>query len=364
MGAPVSLAARPARPAASGYDRPLQRNCKPPAIVLAYGAYMRQGSLSDQIVARQALGSAGGSGNALERVTVGDGRDLICKRVSPEWDWISRATKDAGRALSMWTSGIFDRIPPAIDHTTVAVEADGSGWSIFMRDVSHALVPDDRRLDRASVRRVLAAMAELHHAFWGERFPQLCSLEDRYLLLSPQTAQREMQRNNPVGETIARCWEVFSELAPDDIAAAILTIVDRPSLLVEQLEKCEQTLIHGDVRLSNLGFSDDAVVVIDWGERTGTAPAAVELASFIAFDARRLDVPREDMIADFRSLYGDHFDETALDLALIGGLVQLGCNFVLDIVLGGGDAARALATSELAWWSKTVTTALETWSPT
>ena len=60
-----------------------------------------------------------------------------------------------------------------------------------MRDVSDVLVGPDQRLDRASVRRVVAAMAELHLTFWGERFPELCGLEDRYLLFSPQTARRE-----------------------------------------------------------------------------------------------------------------------------------------------------------------------------
>ncbi len=341
------------------------RGCKSPATGLTYGAGMRQteGTLSDQIIARQPMESTGASGNTLERVTLRDGRDLVCKRVSPEWDWLSRATNDRGRAVSMWDGGLFERIPHVIDHATVAVEVDGPGWNVFMHDVSEALVPGDRRLDRASVRRVLEAMAELHLAFWGERFPELCGIEDRYLLLSQRTARREQQLGNPAGEVISRCWDAFSELVPDDIATPILTIVDRPALLAEQLDSCEHTLIHGDVRLSNLGFSDDRVVLIDWGERTGTAPAAVELASFLVFDAKRLDVSRDDVIADFRGLYGDRFDETALQLALIGGVVQLGCHFVLDLVLKGGDAERASAMSELDWWTKTVARALETWSP-
>jgi hypothetical protein len=266
----------------------------------------------------------------------------------------------------MWNRGLFERIPPVIEHATVTVEeADDAddGWSVFMRDVSDSLVPPDRVLDRASVRRVLAAVADLHLEFWGERFPDLCGLEDRYMLLSPETARREQQRGGGAGETISRCWDVFSELAPKDVATAILTIADRPVLLAEQLDKCEPTLIHGDVRLSNLGLSDDQVVLIDWGERTGTAPAAVELASFMIFDAERLDISRDEMIAEFRNLYGDRFDETALQLALIGGMVQLGCHCVLGMVLGGGEAERAKAMSELDWWTKTVATALETWSP-
>jgi hypothetical protein len=289
-------------------------------------------TLSDQIVARQPLDAQGASGNTVERVTLADGRQLIRKRVSPEWDWLSRATNDRGRALSMWRTGLFERVPPTIDHATVAVEAESAGWTVFMRDVTHALLPGDRRLDRAEVRRVLAAMAELHLTCWGERFPGLSSLGDRYRLLSPETARREMQRGSPVGEVIERCWEGFSELVPTGIAEAILTMAEHPALLAEQLETCEQTLIHGDLRLSNLGFSDDQVVLIDLGERTGGAPAPVELASFLVFDAGRLDVPRDDVIADFRVLYADHFDERALDLALIGGLVQLGCHPVLDVV--------------------------------
>ena len=69
------------------------------------------------------------------------------------------------------------------------------------------------------------------------------------------------------------------------------------------------------------------------------------------------------MIADFRALYRDRFEATALQLALIGGMVQLGCHFVLDLVLVGGDAERASTTSELAWWTAKVAEALETWSP-
>jgi hypothetical protein len=117
------------------------------------------------------------------------------------------------------------------------------------------------------------------------------------------------------------------------------------------------------VRLNNLGFSDDRVVLVDWGERTGTAPAAGELASFLVFDAKRFDVSRDDVVSDFRTLYGDRFEETALQLALIGGFVQLGCHFTLPIALGGGDEARAAASAELEWWTPRLAAALEIWSP-
>ena len=320
-------------------------------------------AFSDQIVDRAPLGSAGGSGNRLERVRLRDGRELIRKEVSPAWDWISRATRDDGRVVRMWQRGLFERFPSTIDHATVAAEHHGDRWSVFMRDVSAQLVPADRRLGRTEVRRVLGCLADLHIAFWGERFDGLCALEDRYNLLSPPTGRSEQERGERAGALITRCWEHFVELVPTEVATAILEMAERPALLAGLLEGCEQTLVHGDVRLNNLGLCDDRVVLVDWGERTGNAPAAVELVSFLVFDAKRFDVSRDEVVGDFRGLYGDRLDEKSIELAMIGAFVQLGCHFTLPIALGGGDHARAAASAELAWWTPKVAAALEKWSP-
>lgn len=320
-------------------------------------------TLTAQILDRQHMDSAGQSGNKIERVTLRDGRELILKSVSPEWDFLSRATNDRGRIRSMWEGGVFDRIQAVVDHATVAVEPDDGAWNVFMSDVSDALVPNGRNLDRAEVNRLLAAVAELHALFWGENFPELCALEDRYMLLSPQMGRREKELGNPVGEMFLRGWDAFSELVPSEIAGPIFRILDEPVLLAEQLRGCAQTLIHGDVRLTNLGFRDDRVVLIDWGERTGTAPPAVELVSFLIFDSLRLDISREEVIAQFRSNCGERFEERALQLALIGGFVQLGPSFSLSIVDAPDEAARNESIHSLAWWTRTVGKALETWSP-
>jgi hypothetical protein len=73
-------------------------------------------------------------------VTLGDGRQLLLKRVSPEWDWMARETHDQGRLGFMWENGLLDRVPPVIDHTIVAVEDDGEALNVFMRDASAALI--------------------------------------------------------------------------------------------------------------------------------------------------------------------------------------------------------------------------------
>lgn len=318
--------------------------------------------LTTQIVSRRPVARSGASGNTVEHVTLRDGRRYVCKRVSPAEDWISRATGDDGRSLRMWQGGMFARMPASIDHAIVAIEPNDDGWTVFMRDVSAALITPGRRLSRAEVRRVLAALADLHAAFRGTRAPDLCTLTDRYNLLSPATARREA--GTGPGDTISKCWDVFVDLAPDDVVGPILALAEDPAPLVAQLDACEQTVIHGDVRLTNLGLDEDRVVLVDWGERTGSAPAYVELASFLIFDGRHLDVTREDLIADYRALPGVPDDERALDLALIGGLVQLAPHTVGEIVWDGTEQARRTAEAEVAWWSGAVRRAFErSWSP-
>ncbi|MDP9068920.1 MAG: aminoglycoside phosphotransferase family protein [Actinomycetota bacterium] len=326
-------------------------------------------SLTAEIVDRRPLGAGGASGNKLERVTLRDGRELVLKRVSPQWDWISRATNDRGRIVSMWTDGIIERLPPVIDHATVAVEAgDDGSWSVFMTDVSDVLMHDGEQLDRARLERLVGALAALHATFWEESFPALCSLEERYNLLSPETGRREAEEGDTwVGNTIAGCWELFPKLVPADIGDAILKLAEQPQPLADELRKCSQTLVHGDVRLANLGFTDERVVLVDWGERTGTAPAAVDLASFLVFEGSVIHAPYDDVIELFRAYSGDRHDERALQLALIGGLVQLGPNFALEIVIARDEAKRAAAQAAsetaLSWWIPTIDKALQAWSP-
>lgn len=123
--------------------------------------------LSAQVVNRVPLSqSSGNSGNAIERVTLADGRVLVHKRVSPEWDWLSRATGDHGRIVTMWERGVFERMPASIDHYVVGVEREGDAWNVFMRDISHTLIDEDTRHDRATVERILSAVADMHGAFW------------------------------------------------------------------------------------------------------------------------------------------------------------------------------------------------------
>ena len=66
---------------------------------------------------------------------------------------------------------------------------------------------------------------------------------------------------------------------------AVVTLTGRPEHLTEQLGGCEQTLVHGDLRLANSGAPDDEGSADRLGEWTGFAPTPVEQAFFL--DQRR-----------------------------------------------------------------------------
>jgi hypothetical protein len=320
-------------------------------------------TLTAQVVDRAPLESGGYSGNIIERVTLQDGRRLILKRVSPEWDWLSRATNDNGRIVEMWRQRLFERMPYVVDHTTVTVEDQAGAWSVFMDDVSEHLFPGDRRINREEVKRILSAAADVHDTFWGESFPELCSLEDRYRILSPMTARAEHALGSTVGDTLDRGWEMFSQHAPSDFADVILQIAEEPKPLCDRLRQCKQTLIHGDLRLGNLGLREDRVVLVDWGDRTGTAPPAVDLMWLLGFDAARLEMTKEEVVDEFTSLYGDRFEPEALALSFLGGCVHLGCHLGLGIFYAEDDRSREKAFQELDWWVKAAERGLEVWSP-
>jgi hypothetical protein len=134
---------------------------------------------------REAAAFAGNSGAGIERVLLGDGTALIMKRVVAGGDWLGRATGGRARTAELWHAGVLARVPPEIDHAIVTVLPDPvEGWWVAMRDVSAAMLGDERRLSRDESRRVLAAAAALHAAFAGESVEELCPLADRLVATS------------------------------------------------------------------------------------------------------------------------------------------------------------------------------------
>jgi hypothetical protein len=321
-------------------------------------------SLLAGVVSREPLAVADGrSGSLLERVTLAGGETLVVKHVRDGGDWIMRASHDHGRAAELWSSGVLARVPEVIDHAVLGAEQVAGGWVVIMRDVSAALVPDHARISRADSRRVLEAAAALHAAFADGPPLRLCPLADRYGFLSPATARREAGGADEVPGLIGRGWERFAEVAPADVAGPVLAVAERPERFAAALSAFPSTLVQGDLKLGNLGFTGDRVVMLDWGTQTGWAPAAVEVAWYLAINWSRIDATREQVLDDFRAAEGGRHDEDALRLALLGGLVQLGWDKALHASGHPDPAIRAREAADLAWWADRARDALEVWSP-
>ncbi|HLZ36924.1 MAG TPA: hypothetical protein VKP64_04030 [Mycobacteriales bacterium] len=318
--------------------------------------------LLETVVARHPLAMTGKSGARLERVLLADGQTLVVKHVDPRLDWITRATGDTGRVGRLWSCGALARAPAVIDHAMVAVEADGPDrWLVVMRDVSASLFPDGHRLSRAEGRRIAAAAAELHAAFRGRPVPEgVAPLGELYRFLSPRVCAR-FASDADVPRLAVRGWELFASLVPADVVAAVARVHERPEALAELLSRHVCTLVHGDLKLANLGFLGERVVVLDWGSLTSWAPAAVDFAWFLAVNGACIDATHDELVDDVcRATGGDHDDE-ALRLALLGGLAQLGWEKALGATDAPDETVRRREREGLVWWSARAREGIEVW---
>jgi hypothetical protein len=263
---------------------------------------------------------AGASSAILRRLRFADGSTLVAKHVTPELDWMMRVTGDTGRAARLWIDGTMDRLPREIDPALVRIEDDGEGgFVLYMRDVRfHAR---SVRFDARDVERILDALAALHAAFWGERVPGLCSLADLLTLLAPAHVGRIEVRD--FAEAVRAGWEAFAEVAPPDVADAVLSLVADPAPLVERLDATGTTLLHADPHFGNAVLEPDRLVLIDWTLAT-QGPPAVDFAWFLDHSIHLIDATHDDVAAAFLRAERGRVSREALDLGLLSELLSTG----------------------------------------
>jgi hypothetical protein len=300
----------------------------------------------------------GNSGAALERVTLADGSPGIAKRVVPGGDWLGRVA--GGRAITaeLWRAGVLQRLPGSIETGIVAVEPEGDGWRILMRDLSAALLPADGPISRERHREVMAAAAAMHAAFRDERLEGAITLEAHLGISAPAVAEAERAGSDVIPKQLETAWEAFAQAADDDVAEAILANLTDPGPLAGALRAGGTTLVHGDLRDDNLGFLDGRVVLLDW-DIAGEGTPALEVAWYLCHDAWRTQATREELLEDFLAAERGTVGERDLDLGLIAGLQLYGWIFGHSAVIHPDPAERSWAREELGWWVPRVRAALE-----
>ena len=309
---------------------------------------------------RPFAGEGGRTGAKFEAAVLRDGTPVIVKHVRPD-DWLVLVTGGVSHLYNVWNSGLLERVPRQIDHAMIAMEQQDDGWLLVMRDVSDAVLAEGRVLSRQENRRVLTAIDALHAAFIGDDVGGV-ALQTHYEALTPRKTAELTHLDTPIPELCRRGWELFGDVAPRDVADALHALLDDTAPLSDELLKYPQTLIHGDCRLHNMGLTDEQLVLLDW-EILGSGPGVVDTAWYLIISASRIDASREQVIADYREIAGDRFDQRAWDLACIGAMVWLGWNKAIDIVENPDPQIRAQERADLDWWVSRLRAAFEAWSP-
>jgi Phosphotransferase enzyme family len=318
-------------------------------------------SLLHRAVRRAPLPHLGKSGNLIERAELDDGRTLIVKHVSPAWGWLTRVTSDPGREAKLWRDGVLGRLS-WIDPAIVHVEEAADGSRIFMRDVSDALFPAGGKLRPGTARTIMQALAAVHRACFGESMPYLSTVEDHMTFNSPRISALEGQGIDALPKVVEAGDDRLDRFLPTDLAATVRRLSDDPSGLADRLRRFGTTLLHGDPKLDNLGLRDGKPIIIDWGLATA-GPPAVDMAWMLSRFVDDIDAPPDAMMAWFRELWGDLFDEEELALGLVGEFVNAVWFMALFAAEHPDPDVRASSERELETWVPRVRHALDRHAP-
>jgi hypothetical protein len=304
------------------------------------------------------------SGAHFERLVLNDGRRLVLKYFPPQGDWLTRFTAGASRLRLLWDSGTLAQVAATVDHAIVALVPSNGVDVVVMRDVSDTLVATGRTVSLPQIHKLVAGLAELHRAWQGRQVDGVGTPEARYQLFAPHLhASDDGPNRHPAREVILAGWQVFAEIVPTDVADAVFAVHERPEVLAGALmASAPATLLHGDAKLENLGLSGNRLVAIDWGELTGVGPAEIDVAWLAVMSGWRLGGLPDEVFAAYNQVADRRLDSSALDLACVGSLAQMG--FKLASRSRAMDRpTRERAAVLLSWWVTRVREALATWSP-
>lgn len=305
-------------------------------------------------------GHVGKSGATLERVRMADGASYVVKRVTVESDLL-HAVLGGGpaREYLLWREGALDRLPPGVAHAVVDAWCEGDATVIVMRDLDGRVLGWEDRLSADQTRWVVGRTAALHRAFLEDPPCAVAPLEMVLDQFAPHRIGSFVDSGNPLPGLVQRGWTIFADLVPVDVADPVLGILaDVRPYAVALLAAGPSTLVHGDLATVNMAFDGDDLVLLDWAMPV-VAPGPLDLARFIAGCSSVVGLTREETVTAYRDAAGPAYDETAMRLALLFGLVWLGWNKALDAAEHPDPATRAREREDLDWWVAQARTTLE-----
>ena len=309
------------------------------------------GEYLDEVVERAVMTDhEGKSGALLERVMLADGRRLVVKRFSPATDLLMAVLGEVvGREYLLWSRGILDLLPPEVDHAVVDGWVDGDETVIVMRDLGGSVLTWQDRLTRQKCRAMLMSVAAQHRAFLGVAPENLTPLSDHLALFAPDRMAPFVSSTNPLAALCTRGWDILRETRPAEVVEPVFALLADPQPLVDALQSRPMTLVHGDLATVNMALSNGQLTLLDWA-MSAAAPGALDIARFVAGCASVVDASREEIISDYAEAVGPAYDETAMQLSLLGAFCWLGWNKALDAAEHPDPVVRAREQQDLDWW--------------
>jgi hypothetical protein len=305
-------------------------------------------------------GHVGKSGAGLERVRAADGTSYVVKRITAESDLL-HALLGGGpaREYLLWREGALDRLPDGVTHAVVDAWCEDDTTVIVMRDLGDRVLSWEDRLSADQTQWVLRRVGALHQASLDEPPRAVAPLEPVLDQFAPHRIGSIVGSDNPLPELAGRGWALFADIVPADVADPVLAVLaDIRPYAAALVSAGPITLVHGDLATVNMGFDGDDLVLLDWAMPVA-APGPLDVSRFIAGCASVVELTREEMLAAYRDAAGPAYDETAMRLSLLFGLVWLGWNKALDAVEHPDPATRARERDDLDWWVAQARTTLE-----
>jgi hypothetical protein len=309
----------------------------------------------------------GWSGAAMTQLRHGSQR-FVLKRDSVAQDWIAQATADGPVLREAWFAAHGPALPSGIRAPYLGVGHDEATFGILMPDLTGVLFEWDAPIAEEQLERVLGGLADLHSGAWDAREldgAPWCPLRERITLICRSSLERPGPARDAVADRLVPGWDAWDRLASTTARDVVASLAADPQPLLAALGGQPSTLIHGDLKLANVGIeSDGSIVLVDW-QMVMLAPIAVELGWFLVSNVASLPLPPDEVIRRYRSKLGyafadladgdgsvGHlaFDEYGVDAAILVGLLLRGWRKGLDAEAGITLASGVSAADDLAWW--------------
>jgi hypothetical protein len=294
----------------------------------------------------------GWSGATMTSLRRGQDR-FVLKRDSLARDWIAQATADGPILREAWFAARGPALPSPIRAPYLGVGRDGDEFGILMPDLTGILFDWDAPISVEELQRVLDGLAELHSHPWPIsdvlETGHLCPLRDRVTLICRASLERPGPARDAVGDRILPGWDAFDRVAPPAARELINSLGTDPTPLVDALARLPATLLHGDLKLANVGIEPDGTIdLVDW-QMVMIAPVAVELGWFLVSNVNALPLPPAEVLDRYwraRGLDGTRQN----DIAILVGLLLRGWRKGYDAEAGISLASGVSAADDLAWW--------------